>query len=389
MIEIIDKHLCCGCSACVQRCPKHCIHLIEDDEGFLYPTVDKEKCIECNLCEKVCPIIHKNDIKRPLNVYAVENNNEQQRLNSSSGGVFIALAEKIIEEEGVVFACRYDNNWEVYHCKAEKKNELIPFMRSKYLQSRIENTYNEAEAILKKGKIVLFVGTPCQIAGLKTFLRKSYNNLITIDFICHGVPSPGVWRLYLREVVKKTSLKNPIITDVNFRAKKDFGWKRFGFVVNGTNLQDNCDNLNLVYNIAIENPYMKGFLANIYLRPSCYKCPAKEGGSGSDLTIADYWCIDEILPEYKDDDSGISLVIVNTPIGHTLLNKLNLNKISAPFEKTIRNNQSYYKSPNEPVRRKKFFQYLNKYQSFEFALKKYYKKSFKQKVKQFIKLNLK
>ena len=192
MIEISDKSKCCGCSACVQRCPKQCIIMKEDEEGFLYPHVDTEICIDCGLCEKVCPIINQAETKEPLKVYAVKNRNLQKRELSSSGGLFIALSEKNIEKDGVVFGVVFDENWEAHHVAATTLEELEPMMRSKYMQSRVENTFAETEKYLKEDKEVMYIGTSCQIAALKLYLRKEYNNLFTIDFICHGVPSPGV-----------------------------------------------------------------------------------------------------------------------------------------------------------------------------------------------------
>ena len=303
MIHIIDKSKCCGCNACVQRCPKQCIAMQVDEEGFLYPVVDQSVCIDCGLCEKVCPVINLNEPRQPLQVLAAKNRNEEQRLRSSSGGIFILLAEHIIKQGGVVFGARFDKNWEVEHAYAETLEELEPLMRNKYVQSRIGNTYKEAEQFLKQGRQVLFVGTPCLIAGLKKFLRKEYENLLAVDFICHGVPSPGVWRRYLEEIksersedagkntVLSSSLKSmPVITGINFREKQlgGYSWKKYGFVVHAKSPDKGDKNtvlLSMPYGI---NPFMRGFLANLYLRPSCYKCPAKAGRSTSDLTIGDF-----------------------------------------------------------------------------------------------------
>ena len=208
MIEIKDKKDCCGCSACVQRCPKQCITLKEDNEGFLYPIVDKKTCIDCGLCEKVCPILHQGEPQKPLKVYAAKNLNEEIRRQSSSGGIFTLLAEQVIQEGGVVFGARFDENWEVKHDYTETIEGLAVFRGSKYVQSRIEDNYKKAEEFLKQGRKVLFSGTPCQIAGLKRFLRKEYEELLTVDFVCHGVPSPGVWRKYLKETVARMCDKN-------------------------------------------------------------------------------------------------------------------------------------------------------------------------------------
>ena len=204
MISIKDKKKCCGCSACVQRCPKQCINFREDNEGFRYPYIDTDKCINCGLCEKVCPIINQYNEKVPTKVYAAINTNEKIRMQSSSGGIFTYIATKVIEEKGVVFGARFDKNWEVKHDFTENIEGLSAFRGSKYMQSRIEDNYLKVEKFLKDGRKVLFSGTPCQIAGLKRYLKKNYENLLTIDIICHGVPSPKIWRLYLNEIYKKT-----------------------------------------------------------------------------------------------------------------------------------------------------------------------------------------
>lgn len=245
MINIEDKKECCGCSACVQRCPKQCIVMKEDEEGFLYPVVDKEVCIDCGLCEQVCPVLRQREEREPLEVYAAFNKNEEVRMQSSSGGIFTALAEPIIKEGGVVFGARFNEDWEVVHDYVETVEGLSAFRGSKYVQSRIGCTFSQAEQFLKQGRKVLFSGTPCQIAGLKLFLRKEYENLLSVDFICHGVPSPGVWRQYLNEFIvyqgnkKKISFfpSKPIILNsirdisrIEFRNKR-LGWKKYSFAL--------------------------------------------------------------------------------------------------------------------------------------------------------------
>ena len=207
MISIQDKKNCCGCGACVQRCPKQCVTMQEDSEGFLYPKVDLSVCIDCHLCEKVCPIINQGEGHEPQAVYAAKNPNEKIRMQSSSGGVFTILAEKILDEGGVVFGAAFNDKWEVEHDFVERKDELAKFRGSKYVQSKIGKSYRNVETFLKEGRKVLFSGTPCQIAGLKKFLRKDYENLFTVDFICHGVPSPGVFRTYLQEKINIESAR--------------------------------------------------------------------------------------------------------------------------------------------------------------------------------------
>ena len=305
----------------------------EDGEGFLYPIVDQEVCIDCGLCEKVCPVLNQGEERKPLQVYAANNPNEEVRMQSSSGGVFTLLAETIIQEGGVVFGVRFNDDWEVIHDYTETKEGLAAFRGSKYVQSRIGESYCQVERFLKKGRKVLFTGTPCQIAGLNLFLRKEYDNLLTVDFICHGVPSPGVWKSYLEELIAlKGNQKNSVlshskpiilnsirdISRIEFRNKR-LGWKKFSFALT-LSVPDGHGTKNTVllsepYN---ENIFMKGFLADLFLRPSCYACPAKCLKSGSDITIGDYWGIQNVMPEI-DDDKGICCLMVNTDKGGQLL----------------------------------------------------------------------
>lgn len=321
MIQIKDKKDCCGCSACVQKCPKQCISLKEDTEGFLYPVVDNEACIDCGLCEKVCPVLHQGEPHKPLKVYAAKNRDEEIRRQSSSGGIFTLLAEKVIQEGGVVFGARFDEHWEVRHDYTETIEGLAAFRGSKYVQSRMEDNYGKAEQFLKQGSKVLFSGTPCQVAGLKRFLRKEYENLLTVDFVCHGVPSPGVWRTYLKETVARMCDKNSVSTDpismenahvesISFRDKSS-GWKKYSFSLTlSATTRSGVKNTVSLCELFPQNPFMKGFLADLYLRPSCYACVAKSGKSDSDITIGDLWGAPAIIGN-DDDDRGTSLVLVN------------------------------------------------------------------------------
>ena len=345
MITIEEKINCCGCSSCVQRCPKHCISLEEDNEGFLYPSVDMVVCIDCGLCEKVCPILNQQEKIQPQEVLAVKNPNEEERMESSSGGVFLPLAREVINQGGVVFGAVYDEQWEVHHVYAEKIEDVYPMMGSKYLQSRIENTYQEAEQFLKQEREVMFVGSPCQIAGLRTFLRnRDYPNLLAVDFLCHGVPSPGVWRRYLAETyggyeakeqsrLQATAGKNTVllsslnakspIGDIKFRDKTGSGWKKYRFVVRQKSASKADQNSVLSSDIHYDNPFMRGFLSDIYLRPSCYECKCKNGMNHSDLTIADFWGINYV-DSGIDDDKGVGLVLINSSKGKANFEKLGL-----------------------------------------------------------------
>lgn len=382
MINITDKKDCCGCSACVQKCPKHCITLKEDNEGFLYPKVDASLCIDCGLCEKVCPWLNRPEPLRPQEVLAVKNRNEEERMASSSGGVFIALAKKVIEKGGVVFGAVFDENWEVRHAYAETLEGVRLMMGSKYVQSRIGDSYREAERFLKDGREVLFTGTPCQVTGLHNYLRKDYPNLLSVDFLCHGVPSPGVWRRYLDETfnvrsarraaagkntVLSSSLKSlPVITGIEFRDKKLHGWKKYSFVVRGSAPKADKNSV-LLSDIYYDNPYMRGFLSNVYLRPSCYQCKCKNGVSRSDLTIADFW---GLMMSAIDDDKGIGMVLTNTDKGREIFSKLNMEVNPSTFEIAKRFNGGFHESVKVHPKRRFFYEELSKGVSVEPAVNK-------------------
>lgn len=344
MINIIDKHNCCGCSSCVQACPKRCISFEEDNEGFRYPTVDTDSCISCGLCEKVCPVINQAEEKKPQKILAAKNIDEDIRLQSSSGGIFSLLAEKIIAEGGVVFGVRFDENWEAVHDYTDTIDGICAFRGSKYMQSRIGNSFIDARKFLNTGRKVLFTGTPCQIAALKLFLRKDYENLLTVDVACHGVPSPGVWRNYLASV---SYIDRHRILSVNFRNKSN-GWKNYSLKINDYEHNEFEESFRT-------NIYFIGFLKDIYLRPACYTCPAKFGKSHSDITIADYWGIEKFYPKF-DDNKGIGLVLVNTNKGNGILQHLNIDCIETTFEQAIYQNSALIRSSKEPKQRAEFWQ---------------------------------
>lgn len=281
------------------------------------------------------------------------------RMKSSSGGFFTMLAEVVLDEGGVVFGARFDENWEVMHDYTETKEGLEPFRGSKYVQSRVENTYIKAREFLKAGRKVLFTGTSCQIAGLKKFLCKEYDNLLAVDVVCHGVPSPLVWRTYLDEVIKlpkdlakKNSVllslkKLSVITDISFRDKTT-GWKKYGFVIRGKSALSSSitTEFELIHETLVDNLYMSIFQYNLDLRPSCYACPAKCGKSLSDFTIADYWGIENYYPELYDD-KGISLVMINTDKGNQVIKTFNTYLYETSYNEALAGNHSIEKSAVE------------------------------------------
>ena len=372
MITIKDKTLCCGCSACAMKCPKHCITMQTDSEGFLYPVVNKEDCIDCGLCEKVCHELHPYEQRMPLKCLAAINKDEEIRLKSSSGGIFYLLAEKTISEGGVVFGARFDEDWQAVIDYAETMEGIKPFMGSKYVQARTASAFKDAEAFLKRGRKVLFSGSPCQIAGLHHYLRKEYDNLTTVDFVCHGVPSPKVWQRYLDEVVKSGKRA---INDVKFRNKSN-GWKKFNFVLS-YNQEEKTHSLCSWHQ---QNHYMRAFLSDMILRPSCHECRAKKGSSYSDITIADFWGIHIEMPE-MDDDKGTGLVLVNTEKGHQTLDWSNVTKKESSVEVASKYNGGLSSITKPHPKRAEFFAALDASPSVIDLIDKSLRPSFKSRIR--------
>ena len=304
MIVILDKKDCSGCGACSNICPHNCISMYYDEEGFLYPKVDIEKCIDCHLCEKICPLKKPlQSIRKPLDIKAAINENEAIRLQSSSGGIFSLLADYVLDSGGVVIGASYTEDWNVEHIVVSSKTELKQLRGSKYVQSQTKNIFKQVLKLLLEGKLVLFSGTPCQISGLKSFLNKEYDNLITIEIFCHGVPSTLVYKKYIKEICKGEP-----ISHVNMRAKPE-GWKQYHFAINN-------------YSVSWRNDlYMKAFVENLTLRPSCYNCKHKDGRSGSDIGLGDFWGVKAKHKEL-DDDKGLSLIFLYSEKGKSILEKI-------------------------------------------------------------------
>lgn len=354
MIKINNKQECCGCGACFQKCPKGAIELQEDSAGFKYPVVNTTLCIDCGLCEKVCPCLNPTKPRNPLRTFAAFNNNQTIRKESSSGGVFTVLAEKVIKEGGVVFGAIFDDNWTVTIAHTDNLDELAKFRGSKYVQASTANSFKDCECFLKEGRSVLFSGTPCQLAGLRHYLRKDYDNLITVDFICHGVPSPGVFRWYLQEelnTIARKGNKNTVslptihsipkgdvrcpdgleLRGIRFRDKCT-GWKKFSFALDLA--KATADGEKIQFSLSkdlYKNPYLRGFLWDLYLRPSCHFCKAKSLSSGADMTIGDFWGIESVVKKYNDD-KGVSCVLANSPKAISILDSIDLSFTEVSFD---------------------------------------------------------
>lgn len=300
---------CTGCRTCEQVCPKHCITMHENSEGFLQPEVDEMRCVECGLCKKKCP----QNIEHPLNfeqkVYAVRLRDEKALMKSSSGGAFWAMAQVVIDHHGVVFGAAYTKEFSIVHVKAENYEDLRKMQGSKYVQSDTADTYAECKKELDAGRWVLYTGTPCQIAGLRSYLSKDYSNLITVDLICHGVPSPKLFKKYLSWLSGKYG--EPVL-EYDFRTKENVGWGLEYRAKTKTKTQFLSGGL---------DPYYNKFLSGSIYRMCCYSCKYANMNRVGDITIGDYWGIEKYHPEFYDK-KGVSVIILNTVNGEGFFEKI-------------------------------------------------------------------
>ena len=303
MIQITDKTQCCGCTACEAVCPQSCITMNRDEEGFSYPIVDLDLCIGCDACEAVCPCLNRTENPPEPQAMAVRAKDNALRLFSSSGGVFSLLSTDMLERGGAVCGAVFDENFMVHHTIVWDETGVEPMRGAKYVQSNLNDTFRQIRDLVDGGMSVLFSGTPCQTQGLRNYLGKDADKVLTVAIVCHGVPSPKIWEKNLREL--------GTVTDVRFRDKRD-SWKHYAtnYLVNGAE----------IFRPVMEDPYMKGFLRDLYNRPSCTDCPAKTSGY-ADLTLGDFWGAEKLVPEL-DDDKGTSAVLIQTEQGRKALQKL-------------------------------------------------------------------
>lgn len=309
MIEIKDKKYCSGCTACESICPKECIQMKADEEGFLYPAVDTEKCIHCGACNRVCPI--QNPIKeeeKEQKAYLVQHKDEQVRLESSAGGAFTAIATTVIEKGGVVFGAAYDENFQVHHTYVENIKDLKRFRNSKYVQSNLGDSFKQVKNFLKEGRWVCFSGTPCQIEGLYKYVGP-HNKLILVDVVCHGIPSPLIWNKYL----EYQDVKNSRLDNIRFR-DKFYGYKysTMSMVKGGKNIYHAGSQL---------DPMLRAFFSDTCDRPSCYECPFKKRYRVSDLTIWDCFSVYD-FDKQMDDDKGTTRVLCHTGKGKDVVSEI-------------------------------------------------------------------
>lgn len=328
---------CCGCFSCEQICPKNCITLKPDNEGFFYPVVDESSCIDCGICVKKCPIL--TDVKRQntKTIYAAKIKDEEALFHSTSGGAFYELAKLILEKKGVVFGCAYDENLVARHIYIDKIEDIRKLQNSKYVQSNLDGIFAKVKHFLDSNTPVLFCGTGCQVAGLKAFLGKAYENLYTADIVCHGVPSPKLFEKYLSFIEKKTGEK---VTYFNFRSKKGHGWQHYF-------QYDTKSKSKVTYGMF--DPYYNAFIGSKTIRESCYNCKFANTTRPSDITLGDYWGIENAHPEFYSS-KGVSLILVNSDKGTKMWQDISdtLTCIESKLEKATPLNSNLLHPPQRP-----------------------------------------
>lgn len=385
MINITDKAKCSGCCACVDICAHKAITLKTDIEGFWYPTVNSSLCTDCGLCSKICPELHidelkTNDYDQPVKTIAAIHKRMDVRWDSTSGGAFSALADAMYEQGGYVSGAIYNDDFSVRNYISNNPEDLVKLRSSKYLQSKAEGLYTEIRTLLRNGEKVLACGTPCQMAALRSFLRKDYENLIIVDFICRGVNSPKVYRKYLDSLERKHGGKVVYVKAKN----KELGWRNLTRKVV-------FDNGAVYYGVSMEDDFRRGYHTNVYCRPSCYTCQYKGFPRMSDITIADYWGIEKVDPNL-DNNIGTSMILLNSKKGEDFfeLVKDKLEYRETSFQSILPGNPALV-SPLSPAKidREQFFIDLDK-GTFEEVTEKYfpynaYKQSIKQRIIKIIK----
>lgn len=348
MKEILEKNRCTGCSACASICPKGAIELVEDNEGFKHPVIDQDKCINCGLCKRTCPVLNTKENSSLNKCYVAYNKNDKVKKTSSSGGIFDAIAREVLNNNGIVVGAAFNENMKLNHIAIEKIEDLEKLKGSKYLQSDLDNIFTYIKSQINDRKI-LFVGTPCQVAGLHVYLKKDYDNLICIDLFCHGVPSSKLFNKYIKEL---ESSNNSKVVKYNFRDKKT-GWDTYS---NTVSFEDDKQ----ISELQSNNSYMRLFLSDIALRESCYNCDFKVGNKYSDITLGDFWGVQKYYPEMYNKN-GVSAIIINTEKGKRIFESIsnNLKYKECELEEIVTGNPSLKSSGKYPKKRKDFFEDLN------------------------------
>ena len=350
-INILEKNKCCGCTACYSICPTQAIKMELDTEGFRYPIIDESKCIKCGKCVSVCPGLRENIQKESEHCYAAKVREDDIRKNSSSGGVFSKLATFVEEHDGVIYGAAFNENFEVIHQRAENEKEWCKFKKSKYVQSDLNDTFLKVKQDLEQKRYVLFTGTPCQVAGLKAYLEKCNTELlITCDIVCHGVPSPGIWKEYIGYI---ENVYQKEVSQIDFRNKEIGGWHNSSLAFFAKN------NEMIFAKKHNENMFSKLFFSHYIMRTSCYQCQYSNYKRLGDITLGDYWGIEKVYPEF-DDNKGVSLVLINSEKGYRIWKEVcqNVNYIEVTKEECQQPN--LVKASFRPFNRELFWKAYHK-----------------------------
>lgn len=353
MQQIIPHHKCTGCAACYTVCNHKAITMQFDEEGFEFPMINQSLCVDCGLCASVCPVLHydfqkRKDYSRIQKAYAVRNRNYNQRLISSSGGVFPVLAEEIIKMGGIVYGTAFDEQFNAIHLAIETNDDIVKLQGSKYLQCKADDsTFRKIRKELNSGRVVLYSGMACQVEGLKAYLNKDYDNLFTIDLICMGIPSSRVWQIYLQ-----TFFRGEIIKHVNFK-EKSVGWNSFCFYVE--------TNKRTFKERGMHNLYLQSMFRSWNMRVSCFQCPFKKAERLSDFTLADCWGVSRSVPEI-DDNKGLSSVIVHSEKGLELWNAISckIDQMETEISEIAKGNSNLVSNKQPAGNRDYFYQLLSK-----------------------------
>ena len=360
-MQVENKEYCTGCGACYNICQKNAITMQGDEYGFYKPVIDKDKCINCGLCEKICPLdkYKSQNIEQPK-VFAFQNDDKETLYKCASGGAFAKLADYVIKQGGVVYGVIYDENMVVCHSRTDNLTDLEKMYSSKYVQSTTRDTFKQTKEDLENGKLVLYSGTPCQIAGLKSYLQKDYENLITVDLVCHGVPSPLVFDVFKKEISPKNELKT-----VNMRSKI-YGW---GEEITEVKYQKNEGNLIIPMK---NNNYSKLFVNDLSTNNSCLDCQFNGCPRVADITIGDFWGVDE-YDKSLNDNKGLSVVLLNSTKGERYFSKI-INECftkEVPLEVVVKYNQNIICSSKAHPKRTEFFEDIKRGKSLQYCVKKY------------------
>lgn len=367
---ICEKNKCTGCFACFNICPKKAIEMIEDDNGFIYPQINKEKCVDCGLCKKVCPALNKPETHEPKKCYAMQAKDSEKLKNSTSGGAATIFSEFILNNSGVVYGSAFEKGFKINHIRIDRIEELEKIKGSKYVHSYINDIFSQVKKDLTNGKKVLFTGTPCQVAGLKRYLMKEYENLYCIDIICHGVPS----QRYLKDELAK-DIKVEKISSLKFRKDDEFK------IIAKTN-----DSILKIMDLE-ESMYYSGFMDGFFYRENCYNCIFANSKRVSDITIGDFWGIHEDCKLYKNKQKGLSVILPITEKGITLIEECKNNMLleerkieeaingNSQLNNPTKMNKNYYKFKKTYVK-KGFFKSYRKHRIFNII-----KKQIKNKIK--------